>query len=93
MFVIEPVRKRHEPLVEPGVARLVAADQKYCRAPRIKGVEYPNGLSAALNAKLPHVIVARTLYPRALRIRQCRAALFQQSDRGGHIVMLALRKR
>ena len=93
MFVIEPVRKRHVPLVEPVVACLVATDQQNCRAPRIKGLKNANGIPAALNAKFPHVIVSRTLFPRALGIRQSRSVLLQQFDQRGNVLPFAHRKR
>ena len=93
VFAIEPVRMQHEFVAEPVIACLVAADQENCRVPRITCVEYAKGLSAALNAKLPHVTVSRTHNTRTLRKRQCRPKPHQQLDRGGHGLLLANRKR
>jgi hypothetical protein len=61
MFVVEIVRDRDELIIKSLIARLVAANQQDRYANRIKGIEDPNWLPAALHAQLAHMTVTRAI--------------------------------
>src|SRR5271155_2448175 len=70
MFIVEPIRRRDVPLVEPAVPGLVPADQQDGDAPRIERVEDPDGPPAALDAQLPQMRMPRSRDPARIGKRQ-----------------------
>lgn len=61
MFVIKPLRERHESSVPPIVARLVTAEQKNRDTAWIKGVQHAVWTPAMLNPEFAKVRDTRTV--------------------------------
>jgi hypothetical protein len=85
MLIVKIVGYGHEYLVETIIAGLAATNQQNRGAERIKGVEHPDGLSAALNPQFAHMAMARTLDPRRLGKAKPNITRFKKIDHCRHI--------